>query len=42
MDPKEVGINMERSTGSAEDRDYWRVLANATLKTSYSISHGNT
>ena len=31
MDPKEVGINMSNWVVSAQDRDYWRSIMNATL-----------
>ena len=31
MDLKEIGINTRNWGDSAQDRDYWKVLANATL-----------
>ena len=31
MDLKEIGTNMRNSVDSAQDRDYWRSLVNATL-----------
>ena len=31
MDLKEIGINTGNSVDSAQDRDYWRALVNATL-----------
>jgi hypothetical protein len=31
MDLKEIGVNTRNWVGSAEDRDYWRVLVNAAL-----------
>jgi len=30
-DLKEIGINMRNWFDSAQDRDYWRALVNATL-----------
>ena len=31
MDLKEIGINTKNWVGSAQDKDYWRALVNATL-----------
>ena len=31
MDLKEIGINTRNVVNSAQDRDYWRALVNATL-----------
>ena len=31
MDLKEIGINMRNWNDSAQDKDYWRVLVNATM-----------
>ena len=31
MDVKEIGIHMSNWVDSAEDKDYWRALANAAL-----------
>ena len=31
MDLKEIGINTRNWVGSAQDRDYWRVIVNAVL-----------
>ena len=31
MDLEEIGINAGNCVGSTQDRDYWRVLVNATL-----------
>ena len=31
MDLKEIGINTRNCVDSAQDRDYWRALVNATL-----------
>ena len=32
MDLEEIGINAENLVDSAQDRNYWRALVNATLK----------
>ena len=32
IDLKEIGISMKNWVDSAQDRDYWRALMNATLK----------
>ena len=31
MDLKEIGVNTKNCANSAQDRDYWRALANAAL-----------
>jgi hypothetical protein len=31
MDFKEMGVNLRNCAGSAQDRDYWRVLMIAAL-----------
>ena len=31
IDLKEIGINMRNWIDSAQDRDYWRAIVNATL-----------
>ena len=36
MDLKEIGINMMNWLDSAQDRDYWRALANAALNLRFS------
>ena len=40
MDLKEIGINLGNWVDSAQDRNYWRALVNATLNIPGSISHG--
>ena len=35
MDLKEIGINMRNWVDSAQDKDYWRALVNATLNSGF-------
>ena len=34
MDPKEISINTNNWTDSAQDKNYWRTLVNMTLNLS--------
>ena len=40
MDLKEIRVNMRNWIDSAQDRNYWKSVVNATLK--HPVSHGGT